>query len=159
MPPDIEETIKEKNMDNYTAYEQYMKVADPLLTVPKSYHDAILQIQLFADSIKVEHEYTLVPLEKIKDKWWNAELKEDVRIQWMVDQDKKKIVAARKIYDSRKLEAVLCLTLDYDKIFSPLQEWQKGEGELRQQTAEDICCMKIFHLKIWIKKILPIRRL
>ena len=27
--PDIEEIIKEKNMDNYTAYEQYTKVADP----------------------------------------------------------------------------------------------------------------------------------
>lgn len=126
--PDIEEIIKEKNMDNYTAYEQYMKVADPLLTVPKSYHDAILQIQLFADSIKVEHEYTLVPLEKIKDKWWSAELKEDVRIQWMVDQDKKEIVAARKIYDSRKLEAVLCLTLNYDKIFQPFAGIAEGGG-------------------------------
>ena len=27
--PDIDEIIKEKNMDNYTAYEQYTKVADP----------------------------------------------------------------------------------------------------------------------------------
>ena len=67
-----------------------MKVADPLLTVPKSYHDAIRQIQLFADSIKVEHEYTLVPLERTEEKWWNAELKDDVRIQWMVDRDRKK---------------------------------------------------------------------
>ena len=62
--PDIEEIIKEKNMDNYTAYEQYTKVADPLLSVPKSYHEPIKQIQLFADSIQVEHEYTLVPLRK-----------------------------------------------------------------------------------------------
>lgn len=64
--PDIEEIIKEKNMDNYTAYEQYTKVADPLLSVPKSYHEAIKQIQLFADSIRVEHEYTLVPLKKTR---------------------------------------------------------------------------------------------
>ena len=26
--PDIEEIIREKNMDNYSAYEKYMKVAD-----------------------------------------------------------------------------------------------------------------------------------
>lgn len=117
--PDIEEIISEKNMDNYSAYEKYMKVADPLLTVPKSYHDAIDQIQLYADSIKVEHEYTLVPLKKAEEKWWSSELKEDVRIQWMVDSEKKQVVAVRNIYDSRKLEAILCLTLDYDKIFQP----------------------------------------
>ena len=39
--PDIEEIIKEKNIDNYTAYEKYTEIADPLLSVPKSYHDAI----------------------------------------------------------------------------------------------------------------------
>ncbi len=44
--PDIEEIIKEKNIDNYTAYEKYTKIADPLLSVPKSYHDAINRIQL-----------------------------------------------------------------------------------------------------------------
>lgn len=118
--PDIEEIIREKNMDNYTAYEQYMKVADPLLTVPKSYHDAILQIQLFAESIKVEHEYTLVPLEKIQQTWWRENLGEDVRIQWMVNREKKELVALRCIYEKKELTAVLCLTLDYDKIFQPL---------------------------------------
>ena len=54
--PDIEEIIEEKNLDNYTAYEQYTEVADHLLSVPKSYHDAINQIRLFADSLQVEHE-------------------------------------------------------------------------------------------------------
>lgn len=117
--PDIEEIIEEKDMDNYAAYEQYMKVADPLLTVPKSYHDAIRQIQLFAQSIKVEHEYTLAPLSKTEEKWWSSQLDDDVRIQWMVNRDKKEVVAVRNIYDSRKLMAVLCLTLDYDKIFQP----------------------------------------
>lgn len=28
--PDIEEIIKEKNIDNYTAYEKYTEIADPL---------------------------------------------------------------------------------------------------------------------------------
>ena len=32
--PDIEEIIKEKNIDNYTAYEKYTEIADPLLSVP-----------------------------------------------------------------------------------------------------------------------------
>ena len=50
--PDIEDLITEKNMDNYQAYIKYTEVADPLLSVPKSYHDAIIQIQLFTESIK-----------------------------------------------------------------------------------------------------------
>ena len=118
--PDIEEIIKEKNIDNYTAYEKYTEIADPLLSVPKSYHDAINRIQLFADSIQVEHEYTLVPLDKMKEEWWSEGLKDDVRIQWKVDQDRKEVAAVRMIYSDQKLDAVLCISLDYNKIFQPL---------------------------------------
>ena len=118
--PDIEEIIKEKNIDNYTAYEKYTEIADPLLSVPKSYHDAINRIQLFADSIQVEHEYTLVPLDKMKEEWWSEGLKNDVRIQWKVDQDRKEVAAVRMIYNDQKLDAVLCISLDYNKIFQPL---------------------------------------
>ena len=118
--PDIEEIIKEKNIDNYTAYEKYTEIADPLLSVPKSYHDAINRIQLFADSIQVEHEYTLVPLEKMQEEWWSEGLKDDVRIQWKVDRTRGEVVAVRMTYAHQKLNAVLCISLDYDKIFQPL---------------------------------------
>ena len=118
--PDIEEIIKEKNIDNYTAYEKYTEIADPPLSVPKSYHDAIKRIQLFADSIQVEHEYTLVPLDKMQVEWWSEGLKDDVRIQWKVDRTRGEVVAVRMIYAQQKLNAVLCISLDYDKIFQPL---------------------------------------
>ena len=118
--PDIEEIIKEKNIDNYTAYEKYTEIADPLLSVPKSYHDAIKRIQLFADSIQVEHEYTLVPLDKMQEEWWSEGLKDDVRIQWKVDRTRGEVVAVRMTYAHQKLNAVLCISLDYDKIFQPL---------------------------------------
>lgn len=115
--PDIEEIIEDKNMDNYLAYEKYTEVADPLLTVPKSYHDAILQIQLFADSIKVRHEYTLIPLNEMEEEWWNGMLDDEVSVQWLVNEEKPEIAAVRKIYRGQELEAVLCVTLDYDKVF------------------------------------------
>ena len=117
--PDIEEIIKEKDIDNYSAYEKYTEIADPLLSIPKAYHDAIKSIQLFADSIKISHEYILAPLDKMKEAWWSEELKDDVRIQWEVDQNRKEVAAVRKIYSSQKLDAVLCITLDYNKIFQP----------------------------------------
>lgn len=118
--PDIEEIIKEKNIDNYTAYEKYNEIADSLLSVPKSYHDAINRIQLFARSIQVEHEYTLVPLAKMKEEWWSSELQDDVRIQWLVNLESKEVAAVRMIYDDQVLDAAICIALDYDKIFQPL---------------------------------------
>lgn len=118
--PDIEEIIKEKNIDNYTAYEKYNEIAAPLLSVPKSYHDAINRIQLFARSIQVEHEYTLVPLAKMKEEWWSSELQDDVRIQWLVNLESKEVAAVRMIYDDQALDAAICIALDYDKIFQPL---------------------------------------
>ena len=90
------------------------------MSVPKSYHDAINRIQLFADSIQVEHEYTLVPLDKMQEEWWSEGLKDDVRIQWKVDRTRGEVVAVRMIYAQQKLNAVLCISLDYDKIFQPL---------------------------------------
>ena len=119
--PDIQEVIDEHNMDNYLAYEKYTQVVDPLLTVPKSYHDPINQIQLFAKSIKVRHEYTLIPMNEMENEWWSASLKNDVRVQWLVNNEKKEIAAVRKIYKNRGLEAALCLTLDYDKIFQTFE--------------------------------------
>ena len=118
--PDITEIIKEKSIDNYTAYEKYNQIADPLLSVPKSYHDAINRIQLFAESIQVEHEYTLVPLAKMQEEWWSSELQDDVRIQWLVNLERKEVAAVRMIYDEQTLDAAICIVLDYDKIFQPL---------------------------------------
>lgn len=119
--PDIEEVINEKNMDNYVAYAKYTQIVDPLLTVPKSYHDAINQIQIFADSIKVRHEYTLVPMEEIGQEWWSSQLNDEVQVQWLVNTEKPEIAAVRNIYDGRNRTAVLCITLDYNKIFKPLK--------------------------------------
>ena len=119
--PDIEDLITEKNMDNYYAYKKYTEVADPLLTVSKSYHNAILQIQLFAESIKVRHEYTLVPLSEVEKEWWYEHLKEDVSVQWVVDRERPEIAAVRRIYQGREQTAVLCITLDYNKIFQTFE--------------------------------------
>lgn len=91
------------------------------MSVPKSYHDAIIQIQLFAESIKVRHEYTLVPLSEVDKEWWYDKLEEDVSVQWVVDSQIPEIAAVRRIYTGREQTAVLCVTLDYNKIFSPLK--------------------------------------
>lgn len=140
--PDIEEIIAEKNMDSYLAYERYTEVVDPLLTVPKSYHDAILQIQLFAKSIKVRHGYTLIPMKEIEEEWWEQKLKDEVSVQWLVNREKKEIAAVRKIYKRQDVEAALCITLDYDKVFRPFENILMAEdtgGVIVDEADGDVC--------------------
>lgn len=140
--PDIEEIIAEKNMDSYLAYERYTEVVDPLLTVPKSYHDAILQIQLFAKSIKVRHGYTLIPMKEIEGEWWEQKLKDEVSVQWLVNREKKEIAAVRKIYKRQDVEAALCITLDYDKVFRPFENILMAEdtgGVIVDEADGDVC--------------------
>ena len=119
--PDIEEIIRNKNMDPYECYELYTQVADPLLSVPKSYHEAILQIQLYADNLPVQHDYTLIPMSDAAGAWWYGELTERVTVQWMVNREKKEIAAVRRIYLDQEFCAMLCVILNYDKVFQPFR--------------------------------------
>lgn len=117
--PEIQDLIGDHDMDSYTAYRKFTENADPLLSVPKSYHDAIVQIQLFADSIPVRHDYTLVPLKEMQKEWWFSALQDDVKAQWLVNPEKKEIAAVRRLYEGYEETAALCITLDYEKMFQP----------------------------------------
>lgn len=118
--PDIGELIQNSDMDAYDSYIMYTQVADPLLSVPKSYHDAILQIQLYADNIQVQHDYNLIPLCDATKMWWYSGLKDTtVNVQWMVNTEDREIAAVRRIQQAPAVEALLCIILDYDKVFQP----------------------------------------
>ena len=137
--PEIQEVIKNKDMDRYTAYEQYTEIVDPLLTVPKSYHEAILGIQLFAESIPVRHDYTLVPLDEMDGEWWSSRLDDSVTVQWIVDRNSRQIAAVRGIYEGKKLDAVLCITLDYEKVFRALANIiERNSGGLVVDNEENV---------------------
>lgn len=120
--PDLEGLIYNTDMDVYDTYEMYTKVADPLLSVPKSYHAAILQIQLYSDNIQVQHDYTLIPLADAEEEWWYAGLKDDVNVQWMVSRETREVVAVRRIYNGHEQKAMLCVILDYDSVFQPFRD-------------------------------------
>ena len=54
-------------------------------------------------------------------------IEEDVRIQWVVNEERKEVAAVRNIHDRKELEAVLCITLDYDKIFQAFDNITEDE--------------------------------
>ena len=118
--PEIQEVIFNKDMDRYTAYEQYTEVVDPLLTVPKSYHEAILGIHLFAESIPVRHEYTLAPLSEVDGEWWSDKLNNTVTVQWIVDRDNRRSRQSGKymMVRSGRLCSVFCwITEKYSSLW------------------------------------------
>ena len=43
-------------------------------------------------------------------------------MQWVVDSQIPEIAAVRRIYTGREQTAVLCVTLDYNKIFQPFEK-------------------------------------
>ena len=69
----------------------------------------------------MRHEYTLVPMDEIGQEWWSSQLNDEVQVQWLVNTEKPEIAAVRNIYEGKKRTAVLCITLDYNKIFKPLK--------------------------------------
>lgn len=119
--PDITDLIADQHMDVYDTYKLYTQVADPLLGVPKSYHDAIFQIQLYADNIQVQHDYTLIPLKNAAKEWWFDRMDDSVTVQWIVDEENKRLAAVRRIQQDGSAAALLCLVLDYDKVFQSFQ--------------------------------------
>lgn len=125
--PDIEQLIENTDMDVYDSYEMYTQVADPLLSVPKSYHEAILQIQLYADNIQVPHDYILIPLCDAEKAWWYEGLSDAVTVQWVVNQEEKEIAAVRRIHQDHAAEAMLCAILDYEKVFQPFRNISSEE--------------------------------
>ena len=52
---------------------------------------------------------------------WNDRLSDDMKIQWLVERSLSQIAAVRKICRGANVEAVLCVTLDYDKLFQPFE--------------------------------------
>lgn len=140
--PDIKDLIENKDRDVYDTYEMYTQVADPLLSVPKSYHDAILQVQLYADNIQVQHDYTLIPLRDAEEAWWYGSLSDAVTVQWRVNWEKKEIAAVRRIHQDYAAEAMLCVILDYDKVFQPFRNISSEEvGGIIADAQGDI----LFH--------------
>ena len=96
-------------------------------------------IQLFAESIPVRHEYTLAPLSEVEGEWWSDKLDDSVTVQWIVDRDNRQIAAVREIYDGKTREAVLCITLDYGKVFRPLANIiERNSGGLVVDNRQNI---------------------
>ena len=120
---DLREIMEKEYRSDYEAYLAYTEIADPLFTMPQLYHEEIRSITLYAENIQVEHGNTLAPLFVAQNQSWYTEINEKGTVQWLVKQgNKKEILAVRKFYQQDKIQAMLVLTLDYNRVLEPFAD-------------------------------------
>ncbi len=113
---------------DFNTYLKYTQVADPLLNMPQVYHKEIKGITLYADNIQVAHGSTLAPLSEIQGENWYPRNNRSL-IRWYVQTgSQNKVIVARKFYDgSSEINAVLKITLDYNKLFEPFEKIMESD--------------------------------
>ena len=120
---DLREIMEEECSSDYEAYLAYTEIADPMFTMPQLYHEEIRSITLYAENIQVEHGNTLAPLSVAQNQTWYSKINEKGTVQWLVKQgNKKEILAVRKFYRQDKIQAMLVLTLDYNRVLEPFAD-------------------------------------
>lgn len=120
---DLREIMEKEYRSDYEAYLAYTEIADPLFTMPQLYHEEIRSITLYAENIQVEHGNTLAPLSVAQNQTWYSKINEKGTVQWLVKQgNKKEILAVRKFYRQDSIQAMLVLTLDYNRVLEPFAD-------------------------------------
>lgn len=120
---DLREIMEKECFSDYEAYLAYTEIADPMFTMPQLYHEEIRSITLYAENIQVEHGNTLAPLSVAQNQTWYSKINEKGTVQWLVKQgNKKEILAVRKFYRQDSIQAMLVLTLDYNRVLEPFAD-------------------------------------
>lgn len=120
---DLREIMEKECSSDYEAYLAYTEIADPMFTMPQLYHEEIRSITLYAENIQVEHGNTLAPLSVAQNQTWYSKINEKGTAQWLVKQgNKKEILAVRKFYRQDSIQAMLVLTLDYNRVLEPFAD-------------------------------------
>lgn len=120
---DLREIMEKECSSDYEAYLAYTEIADPMFTMPQLYHEEIRSITLYAENIQVEHGNTLAPLPVAQNQTWYSKINEKGTVQWLVKQgNKKEILAVRKFYRQDSIQAMLVLTLDYNRVLEPFAD-------------------------------------
>lgn len=120
---DLREIMEKEYSSDYEAYLAYTEIADPMFTMPQLYHEEIRSITLYAENIQVEHRNTLAPLSVAQNQTWYSKINEKGTVQWLVKQgNKKEILAVRKFYRQDKIQAMLVLSLDYNRVLEPFAD-------------------------------------
>ena len=114
---DLREIMEKECSSDYEAYLAYTKL---LLTRCLPCHSYTTRkseaLHYMLKTFKVEHGNTLAPLSVAQNQTWYSKINEKGTVQWLIKQgNKKEILAVRKFYRQDSIQAMLVLTLDYNR--------------------------------------------
>ena len=132
----LQEILKKEQTANYDMRHEYLSVVDPLLNVPKYYHEGLDHITAYADSIQVAHDTTLDSYQSMTKQPWFGQLNFSAKYMWAYDEETECIVMVRKIPGMKGNTAYLAIFCDQDVIVDPLKNF-KREGAGIVLYAED----------------------
>lgn len=112
--------------NSYRSYEQISKFLDPTISSLRYFHEEVEQITIYTECVKVEHDTTLIPYEKLSGETWLETVEQDHQIHWFVSAEEKD----RKVFLARCMPAmlqngyqgILYIQIAYDSIFSAFEQ-------------------------------------
>ena len=123
----LQDILKKEQTADYDVWQQYVSVVDPLLNIPKYYHEGLDHITIYADSIQVPHDTTLDSYQSMTTKPWFRELHFSEKYMWVYDNESACIVMVRKIPEMNGTTAYLAIFCSKDIIIDQLKNF-KREG-------------------------------
>ena len=134
---ELQGILDKKQQKTYEVYYDYTYVVDPVLNMPKFYHEKIDHLTIYSDNIETAHGTTLAPLSDIENMPWFKTLKASVEEVWVwPDGGHQQLLAIRRIPGFHESEAYLGIYCTLEGFTDPMQYFEK-EGAGIMMVDED----------------------
>lgn len=134
---ELQGILDKKQQKTYEVYHDYTYVVDPVLNMPKFYHEDIDHLTIYSDNIETAHGTTLRPLSDIKDMDWFGELESSAEEIWVwPDDSHQQLLVIRRFPGFHESEAYLGIYCTLKGFTGPMQYFEK-EGAGIMMVDED----------------------
>ena len=134
---ELQGILDKKQQKTYEVYHDYTYVVDPVLNMPKFYHEDIDHLTIYSDNIETAHGTTLSPLADIKDKAWFGALESSAEEIWVwPDDSHQQLLVIRRFPGFHESEAYLGIYCTLQGFTDPMQYFEK-EGTGIMMVDED----------------------
>ena len=140
---ELQGILDKKQQKTYEVYHDYTYVVDPVLNMPRFYHEDIDHLTIYSDNIETAHGTTLSPLSDIKDMAWFEELESSAEEIWVwPDDSHQQLLVIRRFPGFHESEAYLGIYCTLQGFTDPMQYFEKeGTGIMMVDEDDNILFM------------------
>lgn len=127
---ELQDILDTEQQKTYEMYHDYTYTVDPILNMPKFYHDAIDHLTIYSNNIRTAHGTTLAPLADIENMPWFEELEASAEGLWVwPDDSHQQLLVIRRFPGFHESEAYLGIYCTLQAFIDPMQYFEKeGAG-------------------------------